>query len=138
MGAWARSGAVLFAGLVACGASSSAAEAQQYNFTDAKGRQCTHSKYGVIATCNAPAGPSNGCDVGSHPCFVVYAGRLEREGPAASGKAAVWNCDACCKDGASSVWTGTTTDCSSYMCKTREDCASEEGTCESGQCHTTP
>jgi hypothetical protein len=121
--------------LVACGDADGPA-AESFNFTDSKGRQCTHQKYGLTATCDATPKPTQACAAGNHPCFVVYAGQV-LQSPAGTpdqmGPKPVWNCDACCGD-TGTAWTGTGTDCAKYVCKTASDCASEEGTCEDGQC----
>jgi hypothetical protein len=125
--------AFTFVGVVAACGSPSTSESEPFRFTDAKGRSCTHLKYGLVATCDKTPTPVRACEAGNHACFVVYAGRIEREGAPPTASTAVWNCDACCND-ANTSWTGVSTDCSPYACKTAADCVAVDGTCNAGQC----
>jgi hypothetical protein len=106
-----------------------------YAFTDGKGRQCTAQKYGLVADCKAEPAPAQACPGGHHACFIIYEGTVAK-GPsnlAGGGAKPVWNCDACCSD-VDTTWTGVSTDCASYTCKTDADCVGPGGTCNAGQC----
>ena len=120
---------------VACvggGCGTSSPTDRQYAFRDGKGRECSHRKFGLEATCNATPAPVNACAAGSHACFIVYAGNVEANSSPEPQKP-LWNCDACCKDGAGG-WSGVSSDCAKFLCNEDKDCESEEGVCVDGQC----
>jgi hypothetical protein len=132
---WLVGGPVVLCVLGSVACSSDTEPAQSFPFTDAKGRQCTQLKYSLTADCKAEPSPQQACTRPNHACFIVYAGAVTtgESNLAGGGPKALWNCDACCAD-VGTAWTGVSSDCSKYTCKTDDDCIAEGGTCNAGQC----
>jgi hypothetical protein len=131
MGIGARPVVVIAATLVlACGAREG--EQERFSWVDEKGRRCTQTKYGQFSTCEGvEPKPSKPCTDGATACFVMHVPKPDAG--ASLAPSMMWNCDACCAQGAP-TWSGSTADCAAVTCKSAKDCLSEDGQCEDGRC----